>query len=430
MSVQLSSSAAISPQPAAFACPRLEYLYGARGLAALWVVSTHFMLSWGVRSVNPLVQAYRHLTLDGTLAIALFITMSGFLLVMPAALNGDRLPGGAGAFVRRRALRLLPPYLFAYLGYLALYPLVGWLARHLEFTPTPHFTRELATYYTPAVVLSHLLVVFNLREEWVASATGIFWTIPVEWHLYLAFAFVLYPACRRLGWGRTLLLVMLGSAMLHAAHVKQWLFYHLPWYAPVFMFGACAAHITFSTSGRANTLRALPWGWISLLLTLGAALIVGWILREVPVSYALPLIYGVAPGLRWIPDLVTAIALSSLMIWLTRASLDNQYASGPARGLLWFLSQPWLTMIGRRSYSLYLTHGAVIICLQHWIRPRQTLWIGDHLQILGLGLLLCAAATWLFHAGVERHFLPANERMPHRDAEPTRAASMPRVIVD
>ena len=352
---------------------------------------------------------YRRVVLDGTLAIALFIAMSGFLLAMPAALNEGELPGGARSFVIRRARRLLPPYLVAYLGYLALYPLMAWLGQKTGFRPSEHFVRELATFYTPSVVISHLLLVFNLSAEWVGSSTGILWTIPVEWHLYLVFALVLHPASRRFGWGRTLLLVMLGTAALHTAHVKGWLFYHQPWFAPIFVLGALAAHISFSPLPRVCRLRELPWGWISFALVLGTGAILHWLGRDVPPDYIEPTVYGVAPAWRWIPDLAAGTAFSSVMVWLTRASTPGPDSGLVARGFLRFMGLRWLVCIERRSYSLYLTHGAVIICLHHLIRPNAQLWIGDHVSILLRGLALCALATWLFYEGVERHFLPDSE---------------------
>lgn len=408
MSARQLLSANLTPG-APLARPHLDYLYGIRGLAALWVVTTHFMLSWGVRSDNLVVRLYRHVVMDGTLAIALFIAMSGFLLAMPAALNQGELPGGARSFVSRRARRLLPPYLVAYIGYLALYPLVAWLGQMAGFRLSGHFVHELATYYTPSVVLSHLLLVFNLSAEWVGSSTGILWTIPVEWHLYLVFALVLHPASRRLGWGMTLLLVMLGTAALHTAHVKGWLFYHQAWFAPVFMLGALAAHISFSPLPPMRRLHELPWGWISFALVLGAGAILHWLSRDVPPDYTLPTVYGVAEAWRWIPDLATGTAFSSVMVWLARASMAGPDAGQVAQGVLRFMGLRWLVLVGRRSYSLYLTHGAVIICLHHLIRPRARLWVGDHVLILLSGLALCALATWLFYAGVERHFLPDTE---------------------
>src|SRR5882672_5264093 len=90
---------------------RLEYLDGLRGIAALYVVLFHSMVGFRGDVLPPaLVSALKFMTY-GHFSVAVFIVLSGYCLMLPVARSSDgRLSGGFAGYVKRRALRILPPY--------------------------------------------------------------------------------------------------------------------------------------------------------------------------------------------------------------------------------------------------------------------------------------------------------------------------------
>ena len=137
---------------------RLDYLDGIRGLAAFYVMLSHtFSLAmyddgnlslsltptfvWATRGLN-----FAHY------AVAVFIVLSGFCLMLPVA-GGGHLPGGLLGFAKRRARRILPPY------YAALVIVLGILfaSHHL----VKHGSEGLADM-SVGNIASHFLLIHNL----------------------------------------------------------------------------------------------------------------------------------------------------------------------------------------------------------------------------------------------------------------------------
>src|SRR5262245_54437637 len=91
--------------------PRLAFLDGLRGLAALYVVLHHAALEVSGGSFSRGSNLVRGLLRHGHFAVAVFIVLSGYCLMRPVA--GDplgRLRGGMWGYLGRRARRILPPY--------------------------------------------------------------------------------------------------------------------------------------------------------------------------------------------------------------------------------------------------------------------------------------------------------------------------------
>src|SRR4051812_16368916 len=108
-------------EPVAFvnAAPRvrLAYLDGLRALAASYVVGFHAVLGFGGGELTGLWRGLRRAFAFGHEAVAVFIVLSGYCLMLPVIRNQQSPSTVAlGAFVRRRAFRILPPY-FAALAY-------------------------------------------------------------------------------------------------------------------------------------------------------------------------------------------------------------------------------------------------------------------------------------------------------------------------
>jgi len=104
-----------APAPAAVAKPRLrlEFLDGIRGLAALYVVFHHISQIYMDANVQPLAGYYWFTPLMqlGHYAVAIFIVLSGFCLMIPVAQSVDgTLRGGLAGYAWRRVKRIVPAY--------------------------------------------------------------------------------------------------------------------------------------------------------------------------------------------------------------------------------------------------------------------------------------------------------------------------------
>ena len=92
--------------------PRVGFLDGLRGLAALYVVLHHAALLVPPIGLGWPASVVRFLLRHGHYAVTAFLVLSGYGLMHRAlAEPGGRLPGGVSAYLARRARRILPPVL-------------------------------------------------------------------------------------------------------------------------------------------------------------------------------------------------------------------------------------------------------------------------------------------------------------------------------
>ncbi len=174
----------------------LDYLDGLRALAALFVIAHHAHRTvWWPTYPGGLSGLLVSPFLYGHFSVSVFITLSGFCLMLPVVRGDGHLRGGLAAFFQRRAWRILPPYYLAMLACLA-------LARF-------HETRR--------NVLTHLLLVHNLLPTTYSGINGAFWSIAVEWQIYFAFPLLVW-GWRRIGAGWLTLATVAVSYVLCPAN--------------------------------------------------------------------------------------------------------------------------------------------------------------------------------------------------------------------
>jgi peptidoglycan/LPS O-acetylase OafA/YrhL len=120
MSVSTAAPAADIPKPEMTGSAgrlRLGFLDGLRGLAALYVMFAHVYylqsaevgrLHWHLPRAVWLATGW---AAAGRSAVAIFIVLSGFCLMIPVARSADgTISGGVWEYLKRRARRILPPY--------------------------------------------------------------------------------------------------------------------------------------------------------------------------------------------------------------------------------------------------------------------------------------------------------------------------------
>ena len=297
----------------------LAGLDGVRGVAALFVVVNHVFLRAFPGYPVDHAPFWAAPVIYGRFAVVVFIVLSGFSLALSPARHGWRL-GAVTRFARRRARRILPPYWAALVFSLA----IAWL-----IVPPPGQAAP-----GGGSVLVNGLLVQNLIGA--PSPNRSFWSIAVEAQLYVLFPLLLL-AVRRFGAiamvsAVTLMVATAGLLAPHAYLVVQ----SPPDMAALFAVGVLAAGVV----GAAGTHRTWPWAWLALA---AAAPVLATILWRGSV--------WTLDHLLWV-DLALGPAIACLLVAL---------AFGRARLLLRLLDARPLRALGGSSYSLYLTHGPIVV---------------------------------------------------------------------
>jgi peptidoglycan/LPS O-acetylase OafA/YrhL len=294
---------------------RLAGLDGVRGLAALFVVVNHVFLRTFPGYPVDRAPFWAAWFIYGRFAVVVFIVLSGFSLALRPAREGWRLDGFA-RFARRRARRILP----AYWGALVFSLAVAWL-----IVPPP----GQAIPDAKSVVVNGLLV---QNVVGAPSPNRSFWSMAVEAQLYILFPLLLLMVRR---WGAvvmvatvTLVVAAVGTEGPHGFVIQS-----PPDLAALFAIGVLAA-------GVAQRSSLAPW------VALGGA---------APVLAAIALAGSVwtLDHLFWV-DLALGPAIACLLIAL---------ANGRPAPLLRVLDARPLRRLGESSYSLYLTHGPIVVVI-------------------------------------------------------------------
>ena len=305
----------------------------------------------------------------GGWGVALFFVISGFCIHLSflkwQASASER--GFWRPYFIRRFFRIYPPYLFA-LG-LACLPL-------LRAGTGPDANQ----FWT------HVFMVHNLRADTLFGINPSFWSLAVEWQLYLVYPiFLLF--CRRWGIGKFLLVVAVADISLRALGVPEtskegWLLSQLPFfYWLTWGAGAWCAE-------RAWSGQPLFPGERSAALALFAAAVLTKVYQP----------------LTW---------LSAPLVSIAFALLCDVYGRRP--GAL-SVSERMAVPLGVVSYSFYLLHQPLIV--QLFPRLEARLFGGNVWLTATIGGLLMFAVIFAFSAimyqWVERRSNDAGHRLAFR----------------
>jgi peptidoglycan/LPS O-acetylase OafA/YrhL len=284
----------------------------------------------------------------GGWGVALFFVISGFCIHL-SFLKWQSAPSGGfwRPYFIRRFLRIYPPYLFA-MG-LACVPLL--LAKS-----GPDSTQ----------LWTHVFMIHNLSAETLFGINPSFWSLAVEWQLYLVYpAFLFF--CRRWGIGKFLLLVLLCDVLFRAlgpasGEVRGLLLGQLP-FAYWFTWGCGALCAERAWAGRPVI---LGWGTATVILLLAAAAA------------------KVCQPLAWLSSPLLA---SGLALWCDGYGRCSAPLSRAEQIVL---------PLGIVSYSFYLVHQPLIVQLGARIEPR--LFPGNPWLMAGVGGVLIFAVIFILSA--------------------------------
>ena len=373
---------------------KLKFLDGMRGLAALYVLLFH---QYSPRELPAGLTHWLVWMRFGHYAVAVFIVLSGYSLMIPIVRSPDgKLTGGLGGFLRRRARRILPPYYFA----LAATVLIAFLSRRLM--GALHLSTgasDAGSAFGAGDLVTHLLLIHNWFRDYNFGINGTHWSVATEWQIYFLFALLLLPVWRRFGPGAAAGLgLALGVApllLLPAGHNLSWAG---PQYLGLFAFGMAGATLSFSARAPYTSLRAqLPLGPIAALLSAGFVALAMFGARAVGPTGELEM------SQPWVADVFLGLAMASLICWCARAAQSVTHARQPL--VLRFLECGWVTRLGVFSYSIYL------ISLPIEEKIRVALYKVTHtdfctsVAMLLVGVPVTLGCCYLFHLACERPFL-------------------------
>ena len=349
----------------------LLFLDGLRALAALVVVSCHSLgevwpPDYGKAPAGWMAHATVFLQY-GHYAVALFIVLSGFSLMLSVTRNGGTLRGGTKAFFLRRARRILPPYYFALtLSLLLASTLIS------KRTGT-HW--DCSVPFTMNDVRNHVLLIQDIGDA--GKINHALWSISIECHYYLLFPLLVWGWRKIGGWTAVAVfaIAVVGIKIVHLPYINEALF---PFFA-LFAFGMLAETICFD---ERKTLRKLRDGipWLSLAII-----------------FALLTFRLLTTRYHELADYPFGIACLSLLIAVGRSP------GGTIRKALNWRPLVWL---GGFSYSLYLIHAPLIQLLwQYVLHPLRLSDNATFLLLIFTGTPLFVVAAYGFYWYCERPFL-------------------------
>lgn len=354
--------------------PRLGFIEGIRGVAALYVVLQHFctlvdpyfvFMRPGMR--DTLVGRAMAPFWYGHFAVAAFIVVSGFCLQWSLfARGGDGRVQQLGNFLLRRCRRILPPYYACLvLSLFVILRVPNELHRELpwsQYLPV-----------TPENLVAHLLMAQNLSRDWMYKINGVLWSISIEFQLYFLFPLIAAAAAR---WKPFWVLFGSATGVIVALLVIESATKLYVWYFGLFVLGMVGARLAQNWRSQ-----GLGLFWLLFLLAISSV----WWTKSLAIR-----------------DSLMGFAVVALLI---------EGSCGGAGPLGKCLSAKPLLWLGTFSYSLYLVHHPVLLFITEALRLRE-------IESVGMRLVLCAGAClpvilafsfgfyWLF----ERPFISQKPR--------------------
>jgi len=366
---------------------RLEYLDGLRAVAALYVVLFHAGLGFldHERALTGFARNVQRALSFGHDAVAVFIVLSGYCLMLPVARAGGVQVRGIPDYFARRAWRILPPYFAALFGSLLLI-----VAAPVLETPTKTIWADTFPAFERGPIVSHLLLIHNLFPAWTHTINGPLWSVATEWQIYFFFPFLLLPIWRRFGAGATVLVAFaVGGGLTFVAPSAAGC--AASWYLGLFGLGMCAAGIDFADRSSERWLRErVAWRFVTLAMlaavSCGVSVLIKYWFRFMPYS-----------------DALVGAATASALLYLTPHALRPAEQRRPLA--LRILESGPLVTVGRFSYSLYLTHLPVVALCYFGLRRLELTPDAEMLTLTALSLPVSLLFSYAFHRVFERRFV-------------------------
>jgi peptidoglycan/LPS O-acetylase OafA/YrhL len=374
--------------------PHQNSLDGVRAVAALLVVALHVAGSTGMATGQ---EKFALLVGHGDSGVAIFFVLSGLLLYRPwaKALFGAAERPATGAYLWRRALRVVPAY---------------WLA--LAIGLLVYNQAHVRDAWTWAEFLG-MVHIYDPDPWWQGTGpTGLYhlWTIPVEMSFYLVLPLLgaLIAACAgRRGpapavrarrallaiavlWPINIVYQYMTFHPEWRPHFGMWLPRSLPWFA---LGMALAVVLAWSEADPTGPARRL-------CVTVGSSLAECWIAAGL--LYLISCTELTGPwGLNfgfdnfWTSNFRLVLYGAGSVLFIAPLALYP----GNRHPFAQFFGNRMMSWLGRISYGIYLWHALLLLGLDRAIGPR--IFTTPYFLVLALTLLLTVPAAALSHRLVE-----------------------------
>jgi peptidoglycan/LPS O-acetylase OafA/YrhL len=377
--------------------PRVAFVDWLRAAAALYVATYHALLIiWPAGGQLP--PWYLRWANYGHFAVTVFIVLSGFSLALGPARRLDRTAGSYWKFMKKRALRLLPPYWLALFGSVLL----------LEVAPRGlHAVTQAGEWSGKGPVPVHSVAVFFLLLQdmfKVPSPNSPFWSIAVEWHLYFLFPLLILLAGRYgLRWlvaGSIVVGVALHFVLLDTSAIGT-----TPQFLALFCFGIAAAYgmMRFRLGGEGR-------GWVGLPRRVGSVgqRRAGWTLMSIAL-----IVFMVMSQFEMEADIVAGGLFTIGLFWVGCGATEAGETQ-PTRRL-----GRAMGMLGLFSYSIYLVHSPTEKVVWTLGVSRMGLDRPEAFAVMViLGVGAAVAAAYLFYLIIERRSQEWSKRVSMRRNAP------------
>jgi peptidoglycan/LPS O-acetylase OafA/YrhL len=365
------ATAGTSGRPAA----RSGWIDGLRCFAALSVLLVH---TWevGPSGKSQWGSAFTYISPVGQAALAMFFTLSGYLIYrmyVGPAIRGRGYPS-TGAFLFNRVLRLFPNY-WLILTVAALAGAAGQAGGNgLQGGGFDGVGTAVANYTLLQTYFPHTIL----------SGIGAAWSLTVEIAFYLSIpilaAIVVRRAEGKTGRAQIIAYCMPAVALLLLGVAGKWVVHHI--------VGLTTRADTTSFVLQQSFLSKadlVSWGMMVAVVTtaLPRERWSRWPTRRLALTGLVTIVIGIVGG----NTVFMAFGCAAILLW-SMISHANGTPSRPAR----FISAPTFAYLGLISYSIYLWHGPVLIALNN-LHALPSGWAGvftDPLIVAGITLPLSA----------------------------------------
>ncbi len=329
---------------------REGYLPAADLLRVLCIGLIGWYHFWQLSWLDPSFDLFgRHIDMqrmirNGYMLVDILLVLSGFLLALPWAQYGQ----GRGtrpetaAFYKRRAVRILPSYLFA-----VLLVFFAWAVPGGHYADTRDALRDLFTHLT----FTHNLFRATLYN---AQIPGVLWTLAVEVQFYLLFPLLgrLYAKRPALVCGGMTVAALICRVLTVRGGDLNFLVNQLPLLLDVYAAGMLAAWL-YMRLEHATLRRRWPF-----------ALLTGLCLCCIFQVMYLQVITG--------GELVRQMQLVWRLPMALLGALFLLFGSLAPRGLLRAVGNPLTRFLSGISYNFYIWHQFLARRLVDWHIPAYT----------------------------------------------------------